>query len=138
MAQMEARLASLDKALQEIRGKPSGGPRAELDPADRHAIEESKERERQLGVRMAALEGVILTDPVKALSLPLLRKDFDALQDRQKADADAIRGELGRLYSFAQWFMGLMITIALALFTLAIGNLRRESDKKEEPAAKTA
>ena len=129
--QAEAEVNHLNQLLQESRKTPTGRPRAELDPADRQALAESRETQQQLTSRLSALEGALSSDPVKALTLPLLRKDFDTLQDREKTDLDAIRGELGRLYNFGQWFMGLVITIALALFTLAIGNLRRPPEKKE-------
>src|ERR1017187_2477680 len=92
---------------------------------------------------MDALEAAIMVDPVKAVSLPLMRKDLDSLQDKTRSDIEAVRSELARLYSLIQWFIGLMFTIALGVFSLAIGNIvkgEKKSDsgrEKPEPPSRS-
>lgn len=60
-----------------------------------------------------------------------MRKDLDAVQDKSKSDIEAVRGELARLYSLIQWFIGLMFTIALGVFGLAIGNIVRGEKRSD-------
>lgn len=123
-------IASLESFAQK-----SGEGKAGLSVADRQTLDSVSAQQKQLSDRLSALETAIMNDPVKALSLPLLRKDFDALQDRTKVDSDALRGELGRLYTFAQWFMGLFVTTALSLLSLIVANFlkgRKPEDDRSE------
>lgn len=75
--------------------------------------------------RLTALEVALNTDPSKSLAVPLLRRDLDGLQDRYRSDLSSLKDEVARIYTLTQWFIGLMFTIALGVFALALGNLRR-------------
>jgi uncharacterized coiled-coil protein SlyX len=70
--------------------------------------------------RLTAMEAAVLSDPAKALSLPLLRRDLDNLKDSAKENLVAVRDEMGRLYDLSKWFIGLMITMAIGVLTLAL------------------
>jgi hypothetical protein len=54
----------------------------------------------------------------------LLKQQVESLQDRTHGDIDGIRSEIGRLFTLTQWFIGLMFTIALGMFSLSL-NLRK-------------
>jgi hypothetical protein len=60
--------------------------------------------------------------PEKALALPLLRKDMDNLRDSYRRELDATQVEINRVYDQNKWFIGLMITMTLALVGLAVSN----------------
>jgi type IV secretory pathway TrbL component len=62
----------------------------------------------------------------------MLKQQIDTIQDRSHADIDSVRGEIGRLFTLTQWFIGLMFTIALGVFGLALSNLRRATEKPVE------
>jgi chromosome segregation ATPase len=97
----------------------------ELSHIDRQTINQVKSDDQQLQTRMGKLEEALETTPEKALSTVMLRQRLDTLQDRTRGDIDNIHGEIGRLYTLTQWFIGLIFTIALGMLTLAIGNLRK-------------
>ncbi len=98
---------------------------AELSPADKTTIQHLKDDEDGLDHRLAALEAAILATPEKALAVPMLKQQVDGIQDRTHGDVESIRGEISRLFTLTQWFIGLMFTIALGVFGLALNNLRR-------------
>jgi hypothetical protein len=70
-----------------------------------------------------------VTTPEKAIAVPMLKQQIDTLQDRSHADLDSVRGELARLFTLTQWFIGLMFTIALGVFGLPLSNLRKATEK---------
>jgi hypothetical protein len=78
------------------------------------------------------LETTLVTTPEKAIAVPMLKQQIDAIQDRSHADLDSVRGEIGRLFTLTQWFIGLMFTIALGVFGLALSNLKKASEKPAE------
>lgn len=63
----------------------------------------------------------------------MLKQQVDTIQDRAHADAhahiDSVRGEIGRLFTLTQWFIGLMFRIALGVFGLSLSNLKQDSRK---------
>ena len=94
-------------------------------------MEDVKTAQNTLSERLSALEAAIQADPVKAVSLPLMKKDIEALQDKTKADSEALRAEVARVYTLIQWFIGLMFTIAIGLFGLALGNILKSERRTE-------
>jgi hypothetical protein len=59
----------------------------------------------------------------------ILRKDLDNAQAVFKSEINQSRAEVNRLYSQNNWFIGLMITIAVSVLGMAISNSmnRKES-----------
>lgn len=102
-----------------------------LSPTDRQSIADIKDAEARLDVRLSSLETSIMSTPEKAVAVPMLKQQVDALQDRTHSDLDGIRGEIGRLFTLTQWFIGLMFTIALGMFGLSF-NLRKAAVSSSE------
>lgn len=67
------------------------------------------------------IEDAIGQNPVKTLALPMLRKDFDALQDKYKADVGLLREDIGRLQSNNLTQMMTLIGFFFSLVILIIG-----------------
>jgi len=67
----------------------------------------------------------------------MLKQQIDTFQERTRGDTDSVRGEIGRLFILTQWFIGLMFTIALAMFGIALTNLKRaeKSEKNKDGLA---
>jgi len=100
-----------------------------LSPTDRQSLDQIKADQAQLRTRLSGLETALMTTPDKALAVPMLKQQLDILQDRTHSDLDSIRGEIGRLFTLTQWFIGLMFTIAIGVFGLALSNIRRPKGK---------
>jgi Mg2+ and Co2+ transporter CorA len=124
LAALERTNADLADQLKTLKaGKPSNY--GELSPADKEQINRIRGDEEQLQSRLGKLEEALETSPEKALSTVMIKQRLDALQDRTHGDIDSIHGEIGRLFTLTQWFIGLIFTIALGLLGLALANLRR-------------
>ena len=94
------------------------------------------ERIETLQTRIVGVQEAISADPLKAVSLPLIRKDVESLQERHRADVALLREDAGRVYTFAQWAIGIMITGLIGMVGLGL-NLFRQSKpepKQDDPA----
>lgn len=111
----------IDRIVTQLEALRSSPPKSTI-AAD---VEELKQIVFKMDSRLASLEGAVTQDPEKALSLPLLRKDVDSLESAHQEDLNAVREEVERVYDLNKWFIGLMITIALSVWGLAIGNVVR-------------
>jgi hypothetical protein len=126
LQQLEASNQAIQHTLDVLRHSGKVVKFATLDPADRQRIDQIGGAESKLDSRLSALENALMASPEKAVAVPMLKQEIDGLQDRTHSDLDAIRGEIGRLFTLTQWFIGLMFTIALGMFGLSF-NLRKAS-----------
>ncbi len=124
LADLRMMNTSILKSLEQVRHSGKTVSFSNLDPADRESIDQIRTAEAKLDARLGALEASIMASPEKAVALPMLKQQLDSLQDRTHSDLDGIRGEIGRLFTLTQWFIGLMFTIALGMFGLSF-NLRK-------------
>jgi hypothetical protein len=121
------------ESLNQVKHSGKSTSFSTLDPADRQSIADIKDAEAKLDARLSSLETSIMATPEKAVAVPMLKQQVDALQDRTHSDLDGIRGEIGRLFTLTQWFIGLMFTIALGMFGLSF-NLRKAALPQSEKA----
>lgn len=121
--------ATLRKTFDAIRRNGKEPHFAELSPADRQQLQQVTKDEGYLQTRLSALETTLMATPEKAIAVPMLKQQIDTVQDRSHADIEGIRGELARLFTLTQWFIGLMFTIALGVFGLALSNLKKSTGK---------
>jgi chromosome segregation ATPase len=130
---LQRQVEALQNALQNASHTAKGeGRYSELSPVDRHLLDQLKAEQDELARRMGTLENVLANTPEKALALPMMKQQVDNLQDRTHSDLDGVRGEIGRLFTLTQWFIGLMFTIALGVFGLALSNIRRGDRPKAD------
>lgn len=78
---------------------------------------------KRLEKRMTVLEEGVSSNPEKALSIPLLRKDVTILERSVANDVSALRREVDRVYDQGKWFIGLMVTMLLTIIGLAVSTL---------------
>jgi hypothetical protein len=78
---------------------------------------------RGLDARLTALEGAIGESPVKALEVPLLRRDLENLKQSDAAATDGLRSDYDRQYDLMKWLLGTfvlgMIGTLATLFALS-------------------
>lgn len=79
-----------------------------------------------LQTRLAAIEKIILEDPVKALDMTLIKRDVDNLTETYDSGLASIqettKSEIERLYKQNQWFIGLMMTMTIGLLGIVFSN----------------
>lgn len=127
--QLQVAYAAMQRTMESARKSGKTPQYAQLSPTDRQSLDQIKNDQAQLQTRLSGLETALMTTPEKALAVPMLKQQIDILQDRTHSDLDSIRGEIGRLFALTQWFIGLMFTIALGVFGLAISSLKRSKGK---------
>lgn len=69
--------------------------------------------------RQSRIEQVILSDPSKALELPLLRRDIDSMREANAAGLAAVRQSVDQVYDLSKWLLGALV---VGIFSLAISN----------------
>jgi septal ring factor EnvC (AmiA/AmiB activator) len=120
---LKERQQTLDKTLAGLKSNTS--QYANLSPLDRQALTQLAADKNAIDLRLRALEDALRLDASKALTVPILRKDMEALQEKSKSDLTLVQNELGRLFSLAQWFMGAIVTIALAVASLVFSGRKK-------------
>ncbi|HEU0119016.1 MAG TPA: hypothetical protein VFQ91_00700 [Bryobacteraceae bacterium] len=78
--------------------------------------------------RLTTIEDAISSDPNRAVSLPLLRKDVEFLQERLKAEISLVRDETGRLYSVGQWVVATLISAFFGVTALIYNTFKTKAD----------
>ena len=72
---------------------------------------------QQIGDRLSGLENAILERPVRALEIPLLKKDIENLQGDQAEGMNSLKQSIDRIYGLTKWLLGgLSVSIASLTF----------------------
>ena len=88
--------------------------------ADRDALAQLVEGQKQLTARIGALEGALMNEPAKALAVPLMKKDVDDVIDREQKDAAAVRAQDDRLDRLMTQILTTTAAV-IGLFVASIG-----------------
>lgn len=80
-------------------------------------IAELKVQFRSLDDREKRLESAIAADAARALEVPLMRRDLDALSKEVVANQAVAKADIERVYTLSQWLLG---GLAVAMITLAV------------------
>ncbi len=126
---MQADLTRLGSELQTIQQLPSGS----RPPAEVQAL---TVQIGGLDKRLSGIEAAVVESPDKALAVPMLRKDIENLRASYQSEISAAREEVNRLYDLNKWFIGLMITMAIGILGLALGNVVQ--GRKDPDGAKSS
>lgn len=111
-----ADLKRLQSVLAENPGKDKPGLQIS---ALRRQVESITKRQEKI-------EEAIQTNPEKALSLPLLRKDIDSIRDNGAQSIAAIKASVDQVYDLTKWLLG---SLAVGIISLAIANfVQRKTD----------
>jgi len=78
---------------------------------------------RRISTELKSLRDALGSDIERTLSVPLLRKDVQKIEEQLEEGTTAASKEIDRIYDQNKWFLGLMGTMAVGLFGLAISNL---------------
>lgn len=68
--------------------------------------------------KLTDLESAISNNPVKALALPMIKKDLSSLEKKFDRELLQTRLEMNRFYDLLKWFIGILITIIIAIFSI--------------------
>lgn len=76
---------------------------------------------------LQTIETAVTDNPERAMSIPIMRRDLDALAKDVAEAAAASQRQTDRLVTVGMWFFGLIATVALGLFTSTLASSRKSS-----------
>lgn len=77
-------------------------------------------RTNSLERRMTALEAAIVSDPEKALAVPVLRKDLDNATSTMQIQLTDLRLRIEQTYEIYKWLIGLLITVVIGVLGMVV------------------
>ena len=117
------RLEDIKRQLQKtIEQQEALASREQLPPplsvleARLEKVEEQQQR----------LDRIIVDDPDKALELPLMRRDLEALEQKQAVAIDSVRRSVEQVYDLSKWLIG---ALALGIISLAANTFLRRKEQ---------
>ena len=119
IAEIRSTLSEVSETLSDAADLPDGTAVALKFDAVETRLRGVEERLRIVDV----IEAAVTESPERAMSIPMLRKDIDLLQEDVSGDVSGIRLEIARIYDLGKWFLGLVATMAVGVLGLAVGNL---------------
>lgn len=82
-----------------------------------------------LQTRQGKLEAVILTNPAKALEIPLLQRDLENVKAQQQVSVLTMKESIDRIYDLNKWLLGAM---AVSIVTLALSNFLKGKESENQ------
>jgi len=103
----------ISKLQQSILKIPEGEASEKVESQVFHTRIEKVEQD------LRNLRELLFDNPEASVTIPLMKKDIEALNKEN----DALRKELDRQSTSTKWFLGILITMSIGLFGLAISIL---------------
>lgn len=74
------------------------------------------EMQTNFDTRIARIENLLQGDPIRSLSVPLLRRDLDNISLRITEYQVAVREDFNRIYNVFMWAFGILVAVILGTF----------------------
>ena len=100
-------LKSKLKQVEEMQSRPVGSA------SDTQTLGEMR---TNFDIRITRIEDLLQGDPVRSLSVPLLRRDLDNINTRITEYQVAVREDSSRMWIFIMWAFGILIAAMLSFF----------------------
>jgi hypothetical protein len=89
-----------------------------------------KSQMAELNASVKNLEKVILDNPEKAISIPLLKKQLENQKDQNEKEFRYTKDEIARVYDMNKWIIGLVFGMLVSIIILNISNLLSKNKKE--------
>lgn len=116
MKTLTKKVESLDSQLEAITT-----PDPKIDPHKQVAA--VKAEMKVLSERLDLVDKALTDDPIRALSITLLRDDVQDMKREREEFKMEVEAQINRVYSQNQWFWGTVLTIAGLVFPASVGFL---------------
>lgn len=126
LAKTKARLDILDRRIAAIEAQATQLPTLPAQSKVTSQISRLESAQQDLSERQKKIEDAVIASPEKALTLPLMRRDLDAIKQDQEARALEIRRAIDQVYDMNKWLLG---SVAIAIISLALSSLLRRPEK---------
>lgn len=127
---LNAKVDKLEIELSQLQSNVSTGNASAVDVGPFRVFEgrsgdESIYRYEEYDKRLSVVEKAIIDSPERSLALYKLSNDIEDLKEDRKSDLEDTKKEIDRIYSFSQWFMVGMFSIAVSLIGLAWNMMKK-------------
>ena len=99
-----------------------------ISPSDT-ITSESQKRIEVLEKKIENLNAIILENPEKSLTIPLLKKDIENIKSDNSVKIELVRDKVETVVDLNKWILGLIFSL---LITLVLTNLSKSKKDKEE------
>jgi hypothetical protein len=93
-------------------------------------LAELKSQVTELNASVKNLEKVILDNPEKAISIPLLKQQLENQKDQNEKEFKYTKDEIARVYDMNKWIIGLVFGMLVSIIVLNISNLLSKNKKE--------
>lgn len=123
--EIQARLNALDEELAALQRQVEQLSTPQQQGAIAAQVTRTEQSLVEIRGRLGALESAILTDPAKALQLPLLGREVADLRTRLDTGTESLRGDIDRVYDLTKTSV---IALAVSVLGAVVGSifLKRE------------
>ena len=104
---------------RQVESLLSSIEKAEMPPKGYLEVGSLTARFDKLESDLKGFKKLLFDNPEASVTIPLIKKDIESL----KEDNKRLREEMGRMNGFTKWFIGIMITMSIGLFGLALSIL---------------
>jgi tetrahydromethanopterin S-methyltransferase subunit G len=94
------------------------------------ALAQLKSQVTELNASVKNLEKVILDNPEKAISIPLLKQQLENQKDQNEKEFKYTKDEIARVYDINKWIIGLVFGMLVSIIVLNISNLLSKNKKE--------
>jgi len=118
-ARREAQATETELLKRQLELLQSSIEKAEMARIGDFEIGSLAARLDQLESDLKGFKRLLFDNPEATVTIPLIKKDIESL----KEDNKRLREEIVRMSGFTKWFIGIMITMSIGLFGLAVSIL---------------
>jgi hypothetical protein len=129
------RIKKLEKTCEDLSVKLSSTLIFTKDSLNKNDLDKIKfiqlnKRIADLDTSLKKLELIILDNPEKALSIPLLKQQVSNQQAQNEKDFKNLENEIARVYDINKWIIGLVFGMLVSIIILNISNLISKNKKE--------
>ena len=121
---LQTRLSKLNAEVQALPAQGATDPTGARGAFDSAAVAAVDRSLRRIDSQFQALQQAIGNSPLKALELPLLRRDLDNVKASNQATANSLRGDIDRQYDLMKWVLGTLVLGVAGILATVYGTRR--------------
>lgn len=125
--ELKAKVSNIEGRINELGGKIEGLSRLSDESKTSAQLSSVQGSLDGLQERFTKIEGLLAQDPLKALEIPLLRKDLEFIEESTQLTISGLRQDLDRTYTL---LVGTMMALVITVLASAVSSLFA---KKQQP-----
>ena len=116
--QITSRLEKLDSGLSKVEGWLDRTEKLPENVLLAVKVDEMRITLKAISEKQRIFDNIIVADPEKALVVPILQKDLEAVKASATLEAASMKAEIARIYDFNKWFLSMIATMALSMLAV--------------------